>query len=140
MAEDAESKIVLPGGVGVPRDNGLLGKLVGDRVSEWLTSQNPITVILILVLSFLGLGVHHVLQDVIPAHLKTIQDGYREQTSSFEKIQREDREAFKAEAKENREANRETIKAITQRIRDDRAAMNEAVKEAIRETRKELKQ
>ena len=74
-----------------------------SRMYDWLFSQGVSTVLLFAILIAVGYLGNYALTTAVPAHLKTIQDGYREIQAENKVQQKELLERFKDDRTRDRE-------------------------------------
>lgn len=86
-----------------------------DTALDWLLSQGVSTVLLVVILFFLG----YVIIVLGPQHLTTIQEGFKDQQNDFKEVLREQRTDFTGSLKEQRAEFLEAVKekeAVTTRL------------------------
>lgn len=83
-----------------------------DRLATWLTAQSFNNVLLVMILGVIFGGGYYAIKEAIPAHLKTIQEGYDRLDASHRAERKEAITQYLEERKKSDELHTEQTKTI----------------------------
>lgn len=96
-----------------------------DRLATWLTAQSFNNVLLVLILGSIIGGTYYGIKEAIPAHLKTIQDGY-------DRLDTAHREERLSREQQHTEQTKSVVAGFEKAIERDMQLMEHMLQESLR--------
>jgi hypothetical protein len=100
---------------------------VAKSALGWLSTQNPLVVVCILMLGLAGYSTNYAINTAIPAHLESIQKGYE----AIHERHKSEREQADAEHRRHYEALATQMQATSKEIRDVTKAQEQLIREFL---------